>query len=671
MARLLGWLTQRPRRLAGVTALGAWLLALLLGQAGTWQRLDLAAYDLMLGLQPARAPSPVTLVTITEADIRALNAWPVPDTVLAQAILRALEGGAAVVGVDLYRDFPIAGGPPDGPSLEAVLRDNPEVVFPMFLGSGDDRVEPPAVLRSDGPRVGFADMVLDGDGVVRRGLLYADDGQRVYRSLALQVALRAVQAEGLVEQNDGDAVRIGRTRIPRLDADAGGYVDVDSAGYQFLLDFGAHFEPERRYNLLALLHGLVPRADLEGRVVMLGVTAPSIKDVFGAPRGVRELPEDVAAGGMMPGVYVQAHIVDQVLRMARGESRPMQRVPGYLEQLWVLGWALAGAWWGSRARRPLALLGSGSAGVLLIAGGSYGLFRLGYWLPGGVAPMLAGLTAMGAMVGETLALARRRENRARRLFVSQVGPEIAQWLEHQAEGPEGRLPSLDLTVTVFFSDLVGFSGIMERQGARASIQALNECMAAVRRVIMAHQGVVLQYFGDAVFAVFGAPVPRRSEAEVRQDATNAVRCAAAINAELIRINDSWRRRGWLQGEARGALGMRIGINTGPVVAGSIGERQFWRYTLFGPTVNIASRLETLHKESFRPDPERAPCRVLLTHATRTLLPESFEADDLGPFRVRNIPGTVRVYAVDPKRVPGGRRAAAGHATLGPEEVSHD
>lgn len=639
------WLARSPRRLALATAVAAWLLALLADQVGAWQRLDLAAYDLMLGLQP-QAPVPaLTLVTIDEADIRALNTWPVPDRVLARGLANALEHRPRVLAVDLYRDFPIAGGPLDAPDLDALLREHPNIVFPMFLGQGPDRVHPPAVLAPDGPQVGFADLVLDADGTVRRGLLYADDGRTFYRAMALQIVRQALRPEGLGERNEGEHVALGHSTIPRLAPDAGGYVDADAAGYQFMLDFAGALREVRRYSFQDLLAGRVARADIEDRIVLLGVIAPSIKDFFRVARGTDSLPEGTAIAGLMPGVFVHAHIIDQLLRLARGESAPLRLVPGWLEQLWVLGWALAGAAWGSRSRRVLPLLGSAGLGVALVAAAHYGLFRAGYWIPGGVAPLVALLAAMSVVVAESIGRARRQEARARNLFVSQVGPEIARWLEREAQSGDGRLPPLDLTVTVFFSDLVGFSSVMESKGARSSIDGLNECMATVRRVIMAHEGVVLQYFGDAIFAVFGAPVPQSSSAAIARDATHAVRCAMAVNTELSRLNAEWKRRGWLAAGASEGLGMRIGINTGPVVAGSIGEAQFWRYTLFGPTVNVAARMETLEKERFRPEPLTTPCRVLITEATRVLLPDDIPLQALGEFKVRNIPQPVRVHEV--------------------------
>lgn len=644
MNALLTWLQHSDRRFAFAVALLAWLCAASAGRLGLWQGLDLAAYDLMLRLQPKASVPPVTVVTIDEQDIRNLGTWPVPDGILARAILAASQAGARVVAVDLYRDFPIAGGPQEAPSLEQLLSSRADIVFPLFLGSGPDRVDPPSVLAADGDQVGFSDTLLDADGKVRRGLLYADDGRTVYRSLALQVARRYLREQGIEEAYDGPWVRLGATTIPRLAGDAGGYVGADAGGYQFMLDYAADFRAAPRCTFSALLAGDCRREDLAGRAVMIGVTAPSLKDFFFVPRGAEAPGAPGAVPGTLPGIHLQAHVVAQLLRMAAGESRPLRVAPEAVELAWVLAWALGGAWWGSRSRRPVALLASVGLAATVIAAAHYGLFRAGLWLPGGVAPVLAAASATAAMLARSLLRARRQQARARRMFASQVGPEIADWLEREAGDADG-LPARDLTVTVLFSDLAGFSAIVERKGPHFALKWLNEYMAAMRQVIAAHHGVVLQYAGDAIFAVFGAPLPRHSSEEVREDARNAVVCAIAINEELRRLNAAWLERGWLSAQAGEGVGVRIGIHTGPVVAGSIGESQFWRYTLFGQTVNMAARIETLGKEAFHPDPLRQPCRVLLTDETRVWLPASIALEDLGEFRVHNMERPVRVFKV--------------------------
>ena len=120
---------------------------------------------------------------------------------------------------------------------------------------------------------------------------------------------------------------------------------------------------------------------------------------------------------------------------------------------------------------------------------------------------------------------------------------------------------------------------------------MNEYIETMAQLVMKHGGVVDDYYGDAIKANFGVPLPRLSETEIKQDAINAVSCALAMEAEMRRLHAVWKQQG--MPTAR----MRIGIFTGPAVAGSLGSAQRLKYTTVGDTVNIAARLESYDKDS--------------------------------------------------------------------------
>jgi len=119
---------------------------------------------------------------------------------------------------------------------------------------------------------------------------------------------------------------------------------------------------------------------------------------------------------------------------------------------------------------------------------------------------------------------------------------------------------------------------------QALIDWLNTYHEAMAQLVMKHGGIVDEYSGDGLKADFGVPVPRTTEAEISQDAVNAVNCALAMKREIKRLNASWQERNLP------TVNMRVGIFTGPVVAGSLGSTQRLKYTTIGNTVNIASRL---------------------------------------------------------------------------------
>jgi len=237
---------RRRRALSPLAA--AVLISLLVGfgvlglrALGTLEAAELAVYDWYLRLRPlVRSADPrIVIVTMTEEDIHTLSTWPLPDYVLADTLQILARHGARAIGVDIYRDVPIA---PGTERLSRILAADPRIVVVMKFGDGPaSSVRAPAVV-VDPDRIGFNDVVVDRGGIVRRGLLFLDDGTDTYSSFALRLAVLYLRAEGIAPEPDpGDArlLRLGRTTIRPLETNEGGYVRADTRGYQFLLDFNA------------------------------------------------------------------------------------------------------------------------------------------------------------------------------------------------------------------------------------------------------------------------------------------------------------------------------------------------------------------------------------------------------------------------------------------------
>jgi len=151
-------------------------LALLgLRVTGNLEYLELAAYDWQIRMRPTPAkPSPrVVLLTITENDIRQQGSWPLPDAMLARVLETLTQYEPRAIGLDIYRDVPV---PPGREELDRVLTSYSHIIAVMKFQHGDDQgVLPPPVLEGT-ERVGFTDMLVDPGGIVRRGLLFLDDG---------------------------------------------------------------------------------------------------------------------------------------------------------------------------------------------------------------------------------------------------------------------------------------------------------------------------------------------------------------------------------------------------------------------------------------------------------------------------------------------------------------
>ncbi len=200
----------------------------------------------------------------------------------------------------------------------------------------------------------------------------------------------------------------------------------------------------------------------------------------------------------------------------------------------------------------------------------------------------------------------------------------ASVMEHLLSGkvqPGGEL----LPVTILFSDIRSFTTISENMDAKALVALLNEYFSEMVGIVMQEDGVVDKYIGDAIMAVFGAPVPRKD------DPQRAVRAAVKMRGALAQLNVSLKSRGMQM------LRTGIGIHTGEVVAGNLGSEKRMEYTVIGDAVNLASRLESATKE--------LGVNVLISEDTYELTKDVIDARQVKEIHVKGRAKPVMTYEV--------------------------
>lgn len=207
--------------------------------------------------------------------------------------------------------------------------------------------------------------------------------------------------------------------------------------------------------------------------------------------------------------------------------------------------------------------------------------------PGGsvvaIRPLDAQLVqVLAAAVGAGLARLESEDREARRLrqFMDFFSPELARELDRNPALLDGE----QREVTVLFSDIRGFSRISERLSPEQTCELVRDVLDCLTRRIREHGGVVVDYIGDAVMAVWNAP------ADQPDHAARACRAALAMAVEVPALNDRWRDR------IDGPLKLGIGLNTGPALVGNTGSRTRFKYGPLGHTVNLASRVEGATKQ---------------------------------------------------------------------------
>jgi adenylate cyclase len=232
---------------------------------------------------------------------------------------------------------------------------------------------------------------------------------------------------------------------------------------------------------------------------------------------------------------------------------------------------------------------------------------------------LVELLARGVAAG----LARLEQEQAiltaRVQFEQFFTPQLARQLERHPDLLEGR----DAEVTLLFCDIRGFSRISERLGPVRTVAWIRDTMAALSECVLAHDGVLVDYIGDELIAMWGAPEEQRDHARL------ACRAALDMLARLPVLDERWRA------ELKEPMGAGIGINTGVARVGNTGSPHKFKYSALGNDVNLASRVQGATKY--------LKCRLLITGATRGRLDDSFVARRLARVRVVNIAEPVDLY----------------------------
>ncbi|GBF78628.1 CHASE2 domain-containing protein [Aphanothece sacrum] len=368
-----------------LTALAVTASILLLRFCGILQGLEWNQLDLFFRWRSPETPDTrIAIVTIDETDLSQIGQWPIPDGILAQAIANIKAQNPQAIGLDLYRDLPVTNIKAKNPGhreLVKILQSTPNLFGIEKVIENPVAASP--VLSKLG-QVGFADLVVDGDGKVRRALLSVIlSDNKVRYSLAVKMALHYLEAEGITLKpldSEGlpvQGVRLGKAIFKRFTGNDGGYVHTQSGGYQILLNFRGNQDNFSTFSLRELLENKIPPDSLRDRLVFIGTTAESINDLFYTPYSSRlfRSPE------RMPGIVLHANIASQIISSAI-DGRPLLRVwSDPLEWLWITAIAFVGtviSWQFKFIRAISFSLLVASSGLLA---GCYLAFMLGWWLP--------------------------------------------------------------------------------------------------------------------------------------------------------------------------------------------------------------------------------------------------------------------------------------------------
>ncbi|MBD2740317.1 PAS domain S-box protein [Coleofasciculus sp. FACHB-1120] len=387
---------------------------------GLLQIFDLAILDQFFRWRPREPIDPrIVIISIDESDIEKVGRWPISDALLAEAIAKLKVQQPRAIGLDIYRDLPV---PPGHQALVKVFESTPNLVG-VEKAVGDAVAPPPTLNRLN--QVGLADLVLDADGKVRRGLLSikTSDG-KTHLGLGAKLALMYLEKEKITLQSaGGKKLRLGKAVFAPFTGNEGGYVRANSGGYQILLNYRGMLENFSTVSMTDVLENRIPPNLLRDRIVLIGAIGSSFNDLSFTPYSSSLF----ATPKRLPGVVIHANLTSQILSAAL-EGRPFIQVWSEpKEALWILVWCLIGSGvsWTLLRFKPfkhhvvarwivygvsICLIGG------ILTGGSYLAFLASWWLPV-VAPLIG-------MTGSAVALIAYR---------SLEYQHIANWDRKQAE----------------------------------------------------------------------------------------------------------------------------------------------------------------------------------------------------------------------------------------------
>ncbi|MBE9122821.1 adenylate/guanylate cyclase domain-containing protein [Tychonema sp. LEGE 07199] len=594
---------------------------------GWLQPLELKAFDLMVQLRPDPGADPRLLVVkITEQDIRAFKKWPLSDRVLAKAIAELASLEPAVIGMDIIRDIPYE---PGNAELAAQFK-NPKVIAITSIGDSErERAGPPPNISKK--QIGFSDLILDPDGIVRRNFIFTFHQDSTLNSWAMRLAYNyfdTKKIETIITENN--EIKIGNTVFGRLKPDSGGYQTINSQGYQIMLNYRSPENVANTVTLSQVLEGKLDPKLVKDKIVLIGVSAPTVKDIFSTPYSAT-----FSGNRLMPGVLIHASATSQIISAVLDGKGLFWFWDEWQEMLWIAVWGAVGGCLAWRLENTLSFAVSAIALGGILWGFTFFLFTQQGWIPV-TGPTLALAIVPVVAITYKYHQSRQQQEIVMKLLGQQTSPAIANalWKERVHLLQSGLLPGQKVTATMLLTDLQGFSTISEKLSPEIVMPWLNEYLSAMAEEVQKHQGVINKFTGDGMLAVFGVPIPRTTPEAIAEDARLAVSCALAISSRLPAMNQSWSDRGLP------AAKMRVGIFTGPIVVGSLGGKTRLEYGVIGDSVNIASRLESCEKHR-----QEDTCRILIGEETLVHLEGKFEVESWGSLPLKGREQKVNVYRV--------------------------
>lgn len=550
--------------------------------------LENRSLDRFFALRGAKPPSPELLIVgIDEASFQQLHlSWPWPRSLHARLIDRLSAEGARLIVFDVIFSEP------SDPANDAAMASSIKRAGNVLLAGTNDytndklfsriiSVRPLSLFAEPAIGTGLAMIEPDSDGVVRHLALRIDGKPTLAAS-----AILALGKPELVPEQGGLINFTGPTR------------SIDTLSYAQILD---DEHP-------------VPQSRIRGKIVLIG----RMLQASPAPLSQTDLfptPFFNSSGAYTSGVEIHANIIDNLLT-----GRWIRAIPVRVKLVTCFIYFLAFSLLIAFVSPLRGFIGLSASGLGLTAL-CYWLFcALDFWMP----PVIF-VFGSASIYTTNVALQYLAEARQKRWLRNAFNRYVSSAVVESIVKSPGslKLGGQEIQATIFFSDLADFTSFSENLMPKDLVELLNEYFTPMTQIIMEHKGGVDKFIGDAIMAFWGAPLPLENHA--RHACEAALEMKAAINC----LWEGRRRRNYPLLEAR------MGIHSGPVVAGNVGSGERFNYTVLGDTVNLASRLEGANKFY--------GTTILISEDTFRLAGSAFLTREIDSIKVKGRKVPVKVY----------------------------
>jgi len=450
-------------------------------------------------------------------------------------------------------------------------------------------------------KLGCVNFLPDNDSVIRKMPLFVNFAGELYPSLAMAMILYLYDVQNSeIEIQPGKFVRL---MLPSDKGDESFTIPIDGQG-QMLINYMGCYKTFRYISFYDVKEKRVPAEFFSGKYVFIGVSAAGLFDLRPVP-----------FGKPLPGVEIHANMLYSILN-----QNFIHQTPKFLSCIILIFLCMMISMIVSSFR----ILINTPINLIISAGFVFSTFFLfnnyNLWIEN-VRPILGILFCHIAVLTYRYVDESKDKRKIKGMFQHYITATVVNEL---LKNPGMlKLGGERKVATAFFSDIKDFTTVSESLEPEDLVSVLNEYLSAMTDIILRYEGYLDKYEGDAIVSVFGIPV------EHTDHAARACNAALDMRKELVILREIWKREG------KPAFEARIGINSGPMIAGNIGGKNRFDYTVIGDSVNIASRLEGANK--------MYGTTILISENTFQLVHDNFWCRELDFIRVKGKNKPVRIY----------------------------